>query len=121
MTINETIDIVEKLIELTQHNKITWTIYNNNNLLLPSSEKVDISYTTNYLNKNIRVYKYYYQFWTDEETYHWIEDLRLEFYDTITGNVLFRFPKTSNFEELLSTIMYQNSGVKDFYNEMFNT
>ena len=119
MTINETVKIVEKLIELTQHKTLVWSSYKSN-MSLASHEKCESAYCTTYLDKNISVFKYSYQYWTDEDTYHWIDDTRFEFYDVVSGTTLYIFPKVTNTDELLTTIMYQNSGVEDFYTQMFN-
>ncbi len=118
MTQTETIKIIEKLIELTQHKNVIWLNYNGN-MTLASHEKCESAYSTEYLNKSIRVYKYSYQYWTDEDTYHWIDDTRFEFYDKTYGTTLYIFPKVTNTDELLTTIMYQNSGVDSFYSQMF--
>ena len=118
MTVNETLKIIEKLIELTQHKKLIWSNYYGK-ISLPSNEKIDSAYVTQYLDQNIRVYKYFYQYWTDEETCHWLEDVRFEFYSRVTGGTSYAFPTAPNTKELLETIMYQNSGVENFYNQIF--
>ena len=118
MTQTETIKIIEKLIELTQHKKLTWSYYNSN-ITLASHERYESAYSTEYLNKSLRIYKYSYQYWIDEDTYHWIYDTRFEFYDKASGVTLYIFPKVTNTDELLTTIMYQNSGVDSFYSQMF--
>lgn len=118
MTLQETIKIVEKLIELTQHNQLTWRA-SSIQISLPSYEKVDTCFSVEHLNKNIRIYKYFYQVWTEEDSFYWAESIRLEFYNNNTLELEFRFPETSNMLELLNTIMYKTSNVEEFYDNLF--
>lgn len=111
--------MVEKLIELTQKNVIKWHISD----ITPSHsgmESISTVYATLYLNQNLRIYKYYYRFYKDEDEYYWIDDYRMELYDD-NNNTIYEIPKTGNIKDLLNTVMYYSSGAGDFYNSVMQT
>ncbi|MCT7445517.1 hypothetical protein [Aliarcobacter cryaerophilus] len=116
MNTRDVVILVEKLIELTQKNIISWQI-SKNTPSLSSMEQFDTIYSTFYLNQNIRVYKYFYRYYKDEDEFYWLEDYRLETFDNF-NNTLYVFPKTQNVVDLLNAVMYQNSNIEDFYKNL---
>lgn len=119
MTTKETIQLVEKLIEMTQNDILVWSTSNGDNF--GNTEKLyDLIYDVNYLNQNIRIYKYKFKVYSDELTFHWLEDISLELVNN-EGFTTFNFPKVSNIEVLLNTVMYKTSNVNNFFNSIVNS
>lgn len=113
MNTKQVVELIEKLIELTQKNIISWSVSD----MLPSlsdMEKVDTVFSVEYLGQNLRVYKYFYRFYRDEDEFYWLEDYRLETYD-MYNNTLYVFPKTQNIKDLMNIVMYQSSKIEEFY------
>lgn len=113
MNTKEVVALIEKLIELTQKNIISWSV-SNIQPTLSDMEKVDTVFSVEYLGQNLRLYKYFYRFYRDEEEFYWLEDYRLETYD-MYNNTLYVFPKTQNVKDLMGAVMYQNSKIEEFY------
>lgn len=118
MTTRDTVTLIEKLIELTQKKVIIWDI-SNFYPTLSSMERFDTVFSAKHLNMNLRVYKYFYRLYIDEDEYHTLEAFRLETFDE-NNNTLFRFPETNNLKDLLDTVMYQKSNIEDFYKQLLN-
>ncbi len=113
MNTKEVVALIEKLIELTQKNIISWSVSD----MYPSlsdMERVDTVYSAVYLGQNLRLYKYFYRFYRDEEEFYWLEDYRLETHD-MNNHTLYVFPKTQNVKDLMDAVMYQNSKIEEFY------
>ena len=113
MNTKEVVALIEKLIELTQKNIISWSV-SNIQQILSDMEKVDTVFSVEYLGQNLRLYKYFYRFYRDEEEFDWLEDYRLETYD-MNNHTLYVFPKTQNEKELMGAVMYQSSKIEEFY------
>ena len=113
MNTKEVVALIEKLIELTQKNIISWSV-SNIQPTLSDMEKVDTVFSVEYLGQNLRLYKYFYSFYRDEEEFYWLEDYRLETYD-MYNNTLYVFPKTQNVKDLMGAVMYQSSKIEEFY------
>ncbi len=113
MNTKEVVALIEKLIELTQKNIISWSV-SNIQPTLSDMEKVDTVFSVEYLGQNLRLYKYFYRFYRDEEEFYWLEDYRLETYD-MYNNTLYVFPKTQNVKDLMGAVMYQSSRIEEFY------
>ena len=113
MNTKEVVALIEKLIELTQKNIISWSV-SNIQPILSDMEKVDTVFSVEYLGQNLRLYKYFYRFYRDEEEFYWLEDYRLETYD-MYNNTLYVFPKTQNVKDLMGAVMYQSSRIEEFY------
>ena len=113
MNTKEVVALIEKLIELTQKNIISWSV-SNIQPTLSDMEKVDTVFSVEYLGQNLRLYKYFYRFYRDEDEFYWLEDYRLETYD-MYNNTLYVFPKTQNVKDLMDAVMHQNSKIEEFY------
>ncbi len=115
----ETIEVVDKLIELTQHNELSWESSEPPNNLTGPDVRIDLVYTTHYLNRYIRIYQKNYKSYIDDMQFIWDSRIVFEFIDQ-SENSLWQFPQTHNAWDLLKSIQYQNSKVSDFYKEIFN-
>ena len=60
MNTKEVVALIEKLIELTQKNIISWSV-SNIQPTLSDMEKVDTVFSVEYLGQNLRLYKYFYR------------------------------------------------------------
>lgn len=114
----QTAEIIDKLIELTQHDKIRWGSQDPVAPMIGPDSRVDMVYLANHLGRNIRVYHQHYKYYLDEERYTWDEQMVVEFVDEY-GALLGRLPRTPNAWELLKTIQFQNPQIKSFYDELF--
>lgn len=113
MNTKEVVALVEKLIELTQKNVINWSV-SDRYPSVSDMEKIDTVFSTECLGQNLRVYKYYYRHYKDEDEFYWLEDFKLETYDT-NNYTLYVFPKTQNIKDLMDAVMYQSSKIEEFY------
>ena len=113
----ETVEIVDKLIELTQHNQLIWESSEPPYNLTGPDVRIDLVYTTDYLDRCIRIYQKGYKSYIDDVQFFWDSRIIFEFIDS-SGNSLWQFPQTSNTYDLLNSIQYQSSKVGDFYTQI---
>jgi hypothetical protein len=114
----QAVEIIDKLIELTQHNNIFWQSAAPTPPMIGPDSRVDLVYITNHIGRNIRVYKQHFKYYLDEERYTWDEQMKVEFVDDY-GNILGELPRTPNSYELLKTIQFQNPSINSFYTDLF--
>jgi len=112
----QTAEIIDKLIELTQHNQITWESQRPTADMIGAGSRVDMVYLISYLGRNIRVYHQHVKHFLDEE-YFWNDQMIVEFIDNF-GAVLGQLPHTPNAWELLRAIQFQNPHVSSFYDDL---
>jgi hypothetical protein len=110
----ESISIVDKLIKLTQHNFISWTIDEPSEGMNSFNSKVDLVYRTFYLDNNMRIYENRYKYYIDDSQYVWNTDVVMDIVDK-DDRVLWRFPYTPNMQELFKVIQFKNPVIQDFY------
>lgn len=114
----QTVEIIDKLIELTQHNQILWESAAPASSMIGPDSRVDLVYTVNHIGRNIRVYRQHFKFYFDEEKYTWDDQVKVEFIDNY-GSLLAELPKTPNSYDLLKSIQFQNPQINSFYNDLF--
>lgn len=114
----ESIEIIDKLIELTHHGVINWGNARPNSYMVSQNSKVDTVYTTQHLGRNIRVYRRDYKYYLDDINYTWDWEFVVEFIND-NNERMGQLPATPNSGELLEAIQYQNPQIKDFYKDMF--
>ncbi|MEY3881845.1 MAG: hypothetical protein RIQ94_2641 [Pseudomonadota bacterium] len=114
----ETIEIIEKLIELTQHNQIIWQSQPAPRYMCSPDSRIDLVYETEYLGRYIRLYQKQFKYYIDENQYTWDENMIFEIVDD-QGNTIWEFPRTPNAYELLKAVQFQNPQVSNFYNDLF--
>ena len=118
-SIRQTAEIIDKLIELTQHNRITWESQEPIPSMVGPDTRVDVVYTTNHIGRNIRVYHQHFINYSREEQPFWDERMVIEFIDN-SGALLGKLPKTPNAWELLEAIQFQNPQINGFYDDLFH-
>jgi|GEM_PF-6465259 len=114
----QTAEIIDKLIELTQHNQMSWESRDPVAPMVGPDSRVDMVYVANYIGRNIRIYQQHFKYYLDEERYVWDEQMIVEFiddYDALLG----KLPKTPNAYELLKAIQFQNPQINSFYDDLF--
>jgi len=114
----QAIEIVDKLIELTQHGNLNWSYERPNSYMLAQDSKVDTVYLTNYLGRNIRAYKRDFKYYLDDTQYTWDYEVTIEFVSEV-GERMGKLPQIPNSAELIQAIQYQDPQIKDFYNDIF--
>lgn len=114
----QTAEIIDKLIELTQHNQISWESQDAVAPMIGPDARVDMVYVANYIGRNIRIYQQHFKYYIDEEKYVWDEQMVVEFIDNY-GSLLGKLPKTPNAYELLRAIQFQNPQINSFYDDLF--
>lgn len=107
------ISLVAKLLEATQTNSITWTLYSSPETLFQSGERADQVYETTFMEKKFRLYLYHYKFFSDEERFNWTDGIRLEFIDP-KGRSLFEVPPVEGINHLLEAAKYQTADIEQF-------
>jgi hypothetical protein len=123
---NKWIDVIAKMLKLTQAGKLVWkseqppATFRNR-----SDRRVEIVFTTKYKEKNLRLYELSYQ---SEDidinpydnqptvTLTWYSKPVLEIVDKF-GIALWTFPKVSALSDLLSSVQFQVAGVKDLLDD----
>jgi len=114
----QTVEIIDKLIELTQHNKIIWESEDPVSPMVGPDSRVDLVYVANHIDRNIRIYQQHFKYYLDEEKYVWDEQINIEFID-YNGNSMGALSKTPNAYELLKAIQFQNPQINSFYDDLF--
>jgi len=110
------IKAILKLNRLTKENKIEWTSIRFDPDSISGEERlVGSAYITNANDKVLRLYKYEYKYYVDEDDFHWIADYRLEFIDK-TSKGGWKFPSDRTLEQLYDTVLYKTSGADEFVN-----
>lgn len=115
----DSIRVIDKLIELTQHNKLSWYEVSPRSYMSSPVEKVDIIYRAKYQQVYIHVYKRWFRYYYDDTDYSWDDEVIVELVNE-DGVSLNRLPDTPNASELLSCIQYQSQAVQSFYNDILN-
>ncbi len=117
-SIRKTVYIIEKLIELTQHNRISWKSEKAVASMISENSRVDMTYVAKYIGRNIRISHQDFKDYLDDEKYIWDERMIVDFIDD-RGNSLGSLPKTPNAHHLLQAIQFQNPQISSFYDDLF--
>ena len=120
------IDIVGKLIELTQEGELVWEVGAPKNTIGgQSEERIESVFTTTYKGKKLRLYKRTYKAYPDRHqiTGHPLYDSYLVSEGILeimhdNGMTLWTFPKLDITQHLLSSVEYRVAGVKEWIAEI---
>ena len=113
----ESIGVIDELIKLTQHNTISWTIDEPSEGMNSFDSKVDLIYRVYYSNNSVRIYENRYKYYVDDSQYVWDTRVVMDIVDEY-DRVLWRFPYTSNMQELLKVIQFKNPQIQNFYDSI---
>lgn len=124
---NKWIDAVAKLLELTQHGDLTWSVQEPPfSFTKRPNSRVDVVFVAKYCDKVLRLYeKRFQEDVVDFDqfelrqvmTTEWKKTIVLEFIDS-NGNSLWAFPYVQVLNDLMSSVQYQVAGVRDFLAEL---
>jgi hypothetical protein len=113
---NTTIKIISKLNRQTKEDLISWKPIPYMPESVAGSEAIiGNAYMAPVLDKTFRIFKIKQRFYTDEDTFHWVDAYRLELIDS-RGNPTYTFPSYSSVEDLYESVRYKTSGIEGFAN-----
>lgn len=119
-TRRQTTEIVDKLIELTQHRTLVWSSDDPPGHLRGPDVRVEAIYSAKHIGRNLRLYKRTSRAYIDDVQYYWEDSVVLEIVDDLEV-VLAELPETPNAKELLKAVQFQNPAVGGFYAELLGS
>jgi len=125
------IDVIAKLIKLTQEEKIKWSSSAPpENLSGEKDRYVETTFLAEYKGKKLRLYQRHLK--VEEpppfvfvavssgiKFPYWTSRIMLEIVDS-SGRPLWEFPQVGPLNDLLTSVKYQVSGVKDFIDKLLS-
>lgn len=102
----EFVELIDHLIELTQEKQIKWTREYPPSSIITNNNRIKYVYTTEFNERQLRVFEEMYKYYTDEDQFHWQTRTIVEFIDG--EDSIFEFPQTSNSWDLLKAIQYRD-------------
>ena len=109
-----------KLNEDTRIKKTVWKMTKTIPSTVGGEEKLlDYAYTTQVADRILRLYKYRYKSYVDEEQYMFTEGHRLEFIDD-EGKGLWEFPQTDYLRDLYETVRLKTANIESFFSKYLN-
>src|SRR2546426_10971871 len=128
---NKWIDATAKLLELTQEGRLIWDPHEPPDYLNSQADKqVDVVYKTLYKDRMLRLYELRFKvdkpdlyrgaasiFDYEREFPYWTKRTVLELLDQ-NGLSPWAFPQTAVLDDLLESVRYHVSGVKNFMDEI---
>ncbi len=117
------VDVIAKLVQLTQEGKLTWSSSNPSTTESVAGEQIESIFTTNYKRAKLRILRKRYKHEPNISPAflgfgsgagpRWITETVLDMIDD--GNFqLWRFPNVGPIDDLFSAVQYQVAGVKSF-------
>lgn len=113
---SSSIKFIDKLIEMTQHNELTWEIIPPITRMNSSFMQVNSIYETRCEGMIIWVYQRDYKYYYDESDFSWEKDVVIEIINPDTKNVIKEL-NLNNATELLNAINYKS--LNPFYFDIF--
>jgi hypothetical protein len=115
MNTRDYVRFISKLNRETKEKKIEWQKSTSPIKSLIGSETIiDFVYTTNVVDKMVRLFKFKEKHYYDEDIYDWVENYRLEFID-ISGNSIYTLPDDRSIPDLYETVRFKTSGIESFF------
>lgn len=109
--------VIVKLNRDTKEDKIKWEVTHTIPSSLAGTEKlIDNIYVAKVSTKKVRLYKYEYKHFYEEEIFFWLEAFRLEFID-LYEKTEWEFPRDNAVEDLYDSVRYKTSNVEDFFKD----
>lgn len=106
---------IDKLLEMTKAGSLKWRRAQN----VGREDLVGDVYESFVQDRRIVIWEYRYQAFTDEDQWHWDNDVAIEFVDK-EGDVEWRWPETPSRWGLLDAIRYQLVGGDEFLKQLLN-
>lgn len=115
---NRFVDAITSLIQQTQDGTISWRACSPSDDLTKGSEDVvDTVYVAEKDGRLVRLYKYRYKHFTDEDVWYWDEDVALELSDEDKSS-WWRFPEHRALWDLLEAVKFKVVGVDQFIDKL---
>lgn len=111
-------EIIDKLIELTQHRSLVWTYDDPPPRLRGPDVRVEAFYSVKHIGRNLRLYRRSSKTYIDDVDFYWEDSIVLEFVDD-SDVLLAELPETPNAKELLRAVQFQDPAVGGFYADLF--
>lgn len=109
--------VIIKINRDTKEDKIKWEVTHTTPTSLSGTEKlIDNVYVAKVSTKKVRLYKYEYKYFYDEEAFLWLEGYRFEFID-FNDKSEWEFPRDNSIEDLYDSVRYKTSKVEDFFKD----
>jgi|GEM_PF-6699456 len=124
---NKWTKLVNRLIELTQKNELSWKYSINESAKEKPSDTINASYFCEYKEKIIRITSYstidfYGSYITTlrkrEDDQKWITRIKIEIGNHSEG--WWEIPSTNNLNDLLDTIKFKTSGAQSVINDLLS-
>lgn len=113
-------EALAKLIQQTQDGKLKWiAIETPRDLISGTEDIVDTVYEADKGNRCMRLFPYKTRYYTDEEVYHWIDNVALEISDKSESS-WWRFPSHQIIWDLLDAVKFRTVDVEGFINDLFS-
>lgn len=110
--------VISKILRETTETIIQWSLSNHRvNGMDGDEELIGNIYQADISGKHIRLYKYKFKWYVEEDVYHWVSRIRLEFFSSYNGATEWTFPYSNTLDDLYDAVMAQTAGVNDFFDE----
>ena len=116
----ETQKAIIKFNRDTKEDKIKWEAVQGDPSSLGGTERLKGNvFKTRVLDKKIRLYRFEFRYYYEEELWQWQEGLRLEFIDG-NNNTEWEFPADRTIQDLYDTVSYKTAKAEDFFSAYLN-
>lgn len=115
---NKTTRAIVLLLEQTQEGTLKWEVADPASDLTDGSNiVVKVMYLAHKDGRSLRLYHYRFRSYTDEDTWHWDDNLALEVSDQKNMS-WWQFPKHRVIWDLLEAVKFKTAGVDDFIDNL---
>lgn len=101
--------IVGELVDKTRAGDLVWKAS-------PAAKREDATsdiYEARVLDRDVVLYEYKYQYYIDEDEWHWVREVAIEFTEPLTDHT-WRWPRTGKHYELLEAVKRQAFRADEF-------
>jgi hypothetical protein len=112
---------IAKINKLTKSGEITWVIARNTGLMqLPGNNSIfGLVYESKYQGQNLRLFKYNYRVYTDEDEYTLLTSTKLLFVES-NGQTLWDVPMGRGLEDLYDSVQFKTANAEDFFEKLLS-
>jgi hypothetical protein len=110
---------VTKILRQTLSKELVWAADLRKTPLGAEEYIIGKTYMTQVLDKIVRIFKYKYKYFTDEDEFTWVEGHKLQFTD-YKGNPEWEFPYSNAVHDLYEAVSFQTTEVKEFLDKWLN-
>ena len=115
---NKTTKAIALLLEHTQEGRLKWeAVSPSSDLTEGSNIVVKVMYVAQKDGRALRLYPYRFRSYTDEDAWHWDDNLALEVSDPKYIS-WWQFPRNRVIWDLLEAVKFKTTGVDDFIDNL---